>query len=182
MINAKRYLLIALLALGCQTTPNQKPGDGLPDNQAPTMIVKFSPSGGAEQQIVESINSANTSIKVQAYSFTSVPIGQALIAAHKRNVSVVLVLDRENLGNKSSMMRACVEAGIPVYLDAKHAIAHNKVMIIDETVVLTGSFNFTSAAEHHNAENSLYISNVRLASDYSKNWEVHKNHSNLFQP
>ena len=56
-----------------------------------------------------------------------------------------------------------VNAGIPVLIDAKHAIAHNKVMVIDDQTVITGSFNFTKAAEEHNAENLLVIRDKDLA-------------------
>ncbi|HTR44450.1 MAG TPA: phospholipase D-like domain-containing protein, partial [Thermodesulfovibrionales bacterium] len=53
--------------------------------------------------------------------------------------------------------------GIPTYIDAQHAIAHNKVMIIDKETVITGSFNFTKAAEERNAENLLILKNkVRI--------------------
>ena len=61
--------------------------------------------------------------------------------------------------------------GIPVKIDAKHAIAHNKVMIIDGETVITGSFNFTKAAEENNAENLLRIHDKKLAERYIGNWQ-----------
>jgi len=48
-------------------------------------------------------------------------------------------------------------AGIPVYIDLKDAIAHNKFMIIDRNTLITGSFNFTKAAEGKNSENLLIL-------------------------
>ncbi len=68
-------------------------------------------------------------------------------------------------------------AGIPTFIDDKHAIAHNKVMIIDKAKVITGSFNFTKAAEEKNAENVLIIKDKALAKVYIENWEKHKGHS-----
>jgi phosphatidylserine/phosphatidylglycerophosphate/cardiolipin synthase-like enzyme len=67
--------------------------------------------------------------------------------------------------------------GIPVKIDAQHAIAHNKVMVIDGETVITGSFNFTKAAEESNAENLLIIHDKKLASLYIKNWQEHAQHS-----
>ena len=65
-------------------------------------------------------------------------------------------------------------------IDAKHAIAHNKVMIIDGETVITGSFNFTKAAEENNAENLLVIHDRKLASIYTKNWQEHERHSDVY--
>jgi phosphatidylserine/phosphatidylglycerophosphate/cardiolipin synthase-like enzyme len=72
-------------------------------------------------------------------------------------------------------------SGIPTYIDDKHAIAHNKIMIIDRETVITGSFNFTKAAEEKNAENLLIIRNKDLAKIYIENWENHKGHSEMYE-
>ena len=71
--------------------------------------------------------------------------------------------------------------GIPVKIDAKHAIAHNKVMVIDDQTVITGSFNFTKAAEEQNAENLLVIYDKVLAAKYVGNWQTHAEHSEAYQ-
>ena len=67
--------------------------------------------------------------------------------------------------------------GIPTLIDAEHAIAHNKIMIIDKETVITGSFNFTKAAEGKNAENLLILKSKELAKQYIDNWNKHKGHS-----
>ena len=61
--------------------------------------------------------------------------------------------------------------------ESKHAIAHNKVMVLDGKTVITGSFNFTKAAEEKNAENLLILENAELAKIYMENWEKHRKHS-----
>ena len=68
-------------------------------------------------------------------------------------------------------------ARIPTYIDAEHAIAHNKIIIIDRSVVITGSFNFTKAAEEKNAENLLIIRSKEVAKPYLDNWLRHRDHS-----
>jgi len=60
--------------------------------------------------------------------------------------------------------------GVTTYIDSRHAIAHNKIIIIDKETVITGSFNFTKAAEEKNAENLLIIRNKKLAEIYIDNW------------
>ena len=67
--------------------------------------------------------------------------------------------------------------GVPTMIDAEHTISHNKVMIIDNELVITGSFNFTKAAQEKNAENVLIIRDKALADQYSQNWQVHAQHS-----
>ena len=70
--------------------------------------------------------------------------------------------------------------GLAAYIDAEHAIAHSKVMIIDKQTVITGSFNFTKAAEEKNAENLLIIRSEVLASYYLENWQKHREHSKRY--
>jgi phosphatidylserine/phosphatidylglycerophosphate/cardiolipin synthase-like enzyme len=62
-------------------------------------------------------------------------------------------------------------AGVSVWLDTQVAIAHCKVMVIDGAKVITGSFNFTAAAQNHNAENLLVLEDPALAAEYLRNWE-----------
>ena len=74
------------------------------------------------------------------------------------------------------------EQGVPVWIDADHAAAHNKVMVIDngtpDAAVITGSFNFTHAGQHRNAENLLILrGNAILSEAYAANWRRHKIHA-----
>jgi phosphatidylserine/phosphatidylglycerophosphate/cardiolipin synthase-like enzyme len=141
------------------------------------MQVHFSPGGRPTEAIVERIDKAKASIRVQAYTFTSEPIAAALIKAHKRGVDVQVILDKSQPNQRYTYATPFVNAKIPTYIDASHAIAHNKVMIIDDGFVITGSFNFTKAAETSNAENVLVIYSPSLAKEYLDNWERHRQHS-----
>jgi len=139
--------------------------------------VFFSPRGGCTEAVVNAVSQAETEILVQAYSFTSAPIAKALVEAHKRGVHVEIILDRSQRKERYSSADFTAHAGIPTYIDAVHAIAHNKVMIIDKSTVITGSFNFTKAAEEKNAENLLVLRSKELARTYIENWQRHKEHS-----
>ncbi len=142
--------------------------------------VYFSPHGGCTAAIVDNLDWAEAYVRVQAYSFTSKPIAEALIAAHKRGVNVKVLLDKSQLSAKGSKLDLLAEAGVSVRVDTKHAIAHNKVMIIDGVTVLTGSFNFTNAAEDKNAENLLVIRDKKVAKKYRDNWNRHWEHSDPY--
>jgi phosphatidylserine/phosphatidylglycerophosphate/cardiolipin synthase-like enzyme len=108
--------------------------------EVPPTQVYFSPYGGATQAIINEISNAKTEILVQAYSFTSTPIAKALVDAHKRGVKVEAILDKSQRKESYTEATFLANMGVPTYIDDKHAIAHNKVMIIDkETVKLNRS-------------------------------------------
>ena len=145
-------------------------------NETPAQVC-FSPDGGCTEAIIKEINNAKSEILIQAYSFTSAPIAKSLLNAHKRSIKVEAILDKSQRKEKYTSATFLVNAGIPTFIDDKHAIAHNKIMIIDRETVITGSFNFTKAAEEKNAENLLIIKNKELAMVYIDNWVKHKEHS-----
>ena len=93
---------------------------------------------------------------------------------------VEVILDKSQRTQKYSFATFLYNSGIPTKIDAQHAIAHNKVMIIDGETVITGSFNFTKAAEQNNAENLLVIRDKKLAERYIKNWQEHDRHSEVY--
>ena len=142
--------------------------------------VYFSPHGGCTEAIIRELNKAKSTVLVQAYTFTSAPIAKALLNAHRKGVKVEVILDKSQRTQKYSSATFLYNQGIPVKIDAQHAIAHNKVMIIDGETVITGSFNFTKAAEENNAENLLVIRDRKLASAYTKNWQEHERHSEVY--
>jgi phosphatidylserine/phosphatidylglycerophosphate/cardiolipin synthase-like enzyme len=174
----KRLFLSFFIVL--QITTLTVIAEGMPSTG--TVEVFFSPSGGATEAITREIGKARKEILVQAYSFTSKPISKALVDAKKRGISIIAVLDKSQRTQKYSGATFLANAGIPVYIDSKHAIAHNKIMIIDRSTLITGSFNFTKAAEEKNAENLLVIKgNQQMVEKYLKNFEEHKGHSEPYQ-
>ena len=138
--------------------------------------VCFTPGGACTDLIVSEISGAKNQVLVQAYSFTSVPILSALKAAYARGVDVEVIVDKTSArqsksGSRYSAATYLTNAGIPVWVDTKVAIAHNKVMVVDGGTVITGSFNFTAAAQVKNAENLLVLEDSVLAAEYKANWE-----------
>ena len=176
-MQSRLLLLVLSLAANpaaCAILLAGEPG-AVPGALVPTRAieVRFSPHGGCTEAVVQEIGRANSEVLVQAYSFTSSAIADALLAAAGRGVQVRVIVDRSQAhGIKSQASRF---RGLLV--DDKHAIAHNKVIVIDGAVVLTGSFNFTRAAEQSNAENLLIIRDGFTASQYVENWKAHAQHS-----
>jgi phosphatidylserine/phosphatidylglycerophosphate/cardiolipin synthase-like enzyme len=151
-----------------------------PQEKPTTWEVYFSPNGGCTDAITRELDKAQSTVLVQAYSFTSYKIAKALLDAHKRGVRVEVILDKSQKGDQYSSADFLANSGISMKIDSQHAIAHNKVMVIDGKTVITGSFNFTKAAEENNAENLLVIHDRQLAQRYTENWDEHAKHSEVY--
>jgi phospholipase D len=148
-----------------------QPSTGLPPQ------VAFSPEGICQQTILSALAAARQSVLVQAYEFTNPTIIAALLAAFSRQVRVAALLDPLNLTQSRSALHPLLNAGIPVLIDPVHRIAHNKVIIVDQRAVLTGSYNFTPEAEFANAENLIAVFDPVIVAAYVRNWQSHQAHS-----
>lgn len=145
----------------------------------PMIQTLFSPNGGCTTEIIRRIDNAKKSIYVLSYVLTSFKIALALHTAFKAKVDVQVVCDAKGSVIKGSMINDLHKGNIPIWLDHKHNIMHNKVMIIDEGTVITGSFNWTDNAEHFNGENLLILDN-EVTKDYHLDFVKHRNHSIVY--
>jgi len=164
-------LVILMVLIAVATSADAGEHECLP------MTVCFTPGGNCTAFIVQALHTAKRSVLVQAYSFTSVPIAKALLDAYKRSVQVQVILDKSQRTEKYSSADFLANQGVPTMIDANHAISHNKVIVIDGETVITGSFNFTKAAQEKNTENLLIIRDPALAAQYAQNWDAHRQHS-----
>ena len=141
----------------------------------------FTPGDDCTGVILREIGRAGSAIMVQAYLFTSTPIARALLDAHKRGVKVTAVLDASNGTDRYTAADFLANQGIRTLLDGEHNIAHNKVIVIDRAVVITGSFNFTRSAQDANAENLIVLRSKPVAEAYARNVEAHIAHSRPYE-
>jgi phosphatidylserine/phosphatidylglycerophosphate/cardiolipin synthase-like enzyme len=145
--------------------------------------VAFTPGEDVSALIVRHIGQARSSVKMQAFLFTDRRIANALVAARKRGVEVEVIGDAaQHAAGGLPHLKALERAGARVFLDGEHAAAHDKVIIIDAPVerstVITGSYNFTNAAQSRNAENVVVISGNRaLTGRFADNFEKHRRES-----
>jgi phosphatidylserine/phosphatidylglycerophosphate/cardiolipin synthase-like enzyme len=143
---------------------------------AEILAIYFTPPAGGAGGLIKHIDGSKKTIKVMAYGFTAMPLSDALIKAHRRGVKVQLLQDEKSAGNNSDAINQLIAAGIEVRSDGKHAIQHNKVMLMDDDIVITGSYNFTKSAEVRNAENIIILKSAYAAKRYSDNWDTHWKH------
>lgn len=170
------FILFAFLVLSCTTVTAAE----LTLVNTPAKVF-FSPKGGCLKGIIKEIDTGTREILVEAYSFSSTPIRNALMNAQKRGVKVEIIFDSdEQIEQKYRTAKALSKGGVAVYIDDNHTSAHNKLVIIDRETVITGSYNFTNAAETKNAENVLVVKSKALAGLYAENWFAHLKHSSKY--
>ena len=131
----------------------------------------FSPSDRGLPSLLEAIATSDASVDVLAFSFTDDATAQALIDLHQQGVAVRVIMETRSIRGTGSEYATLEEAGIHVTADGNCYVAHNKVMIIDDQIVVTGSYNFTASAEKNNDENLLIIDDPELARYYSIEFE-----------
>ena len=145
----RQYVVpIALLGAAASGLVGAAAGYYVDESQHTPPAVYFSPAAGCTKAVTDEVRKSRKEIHVQVYDFNSSPIASALIDAHKSGVTVLVLMDRGQLKKDAfNQARNLAQAGITVRVDGQHAGAHDKVMIVDGLEVLTGSFNYTSAAE-----------------------------------
>jgi phosphatidylserine/phosphatidylglycerophosphate/cardiolipin synthase-like enzyme len=143
----------------------------------------FTPGDDIAGLIVDRIGRAKSTVQVQAYLFTDRRIANALLAARKRGVEVEVIGDAaQQKAGGLPHLKALDRAGVRVFLNGTLAASHNKIVIVDgglpQATVVTGSYNFTQAAQARNAENVVVISGNRGVTDrFVENFETHRRQS-----
>ena len=135
------------------------------------VVTLFTPEHDVTRQVVLAIQQARERIDVLAFTFTSDPIADALIAAKGRGVQVRGVIETRNVRATGSEMRKLQASGLDVREDGNCYIMHHKVFVIDGRQVITGSFNWTNQAQQSNDENALVVDNPWLAERYGAEFE-----------
>jgi len=143
-------------------TPNPRVTiDGTP------VDIYFSPDDGVQDALLDILAEAQESIYFMAFSFTTDPLGDVIRAKAESGVSVAGVMDEEQVkSNQGTEFDAFRQAGLDVLMDGNPGQMHHKIMIVDESIVIVGSYNFTNSAETRNDENLLVIYNKDIAARF----------------
>lgn len=138
--------------------------------------VFFSLDDDPEAVIINAISQAKESIDIAMYYFTDREIAQAVLAAHKRGVKIRIYLDKSQVKGKYSKSRYLLKKGIKdIRISSNNYIMHNKFAIIDDKIVITGSYNWTASASERNDENLLIIHDEDIAKIYTDKFEDYWN-------
>ena len=174
---------IALVAAAASAIADPPPATG--ERVAPTGSIEtaFTPGDRIDNLIIAAIAGAKREVLVNAYSFTQRRIAGALVVARKRGVSVQVIADSQQAATlPQNVLAELAKGGVGVWLDGNYQAAHNKVVIVDadaaSATTITGSYNFTNAAQWHNAENVIIVrGNPEVARAYRDNWVRLKAHA-----
>jgi phosphatidylserine/phosphatidylglycerophosphate/cardiolipin synthase-like enzyme len=130
--------------------------------------VCFSKTEACDMRIIQVIETAKKSVYVAVYSFTRDGLANALVEASRRGLDVKVVIERDNAFGSGSEYLFLKNAGVDVRLDNNPDLMHHKFMIVDGEIVLTGSYNWSTAAEERNDENYVVIADSDVAALYTK--------------
>lgn len=132
--------------------------------------VYFCPREKCLQKIILELMQAKKSIKCMLYSFTHPSISKAIAFKFEKGLNVKIILEAQQI-SKYSQKNFLEEKRIPILIDKNPSLMHHKFCVLDEEKVLTGSTNFTHNGVESNNENSVFISDKKIAEKYLKEFE-----------
>lgn len=136
-------------------------------NSLAEVKVYFSLYNDPESIIIEKIDNAKEFINIAMYAFTDREIAQAIIRAKDRGVDIKIYLDRSQVNAEYSKSRYFINNAIEgIRISSNNYIMHNKFAVIDNKIVITGSYNWTASAGERNDENLLVIDDKNIIKEY----------------
>lgn len=139
--------------------------------QAHAVDVFFSPGHGCEDHIVSAITSAKHEIRVDVYSINNLRIVRALELAHRRGIKIRILTDHVQAAEKAYRVLELVDAGLDLRVNSKYKIEHNKYAVFDDSLAVTGSYNWTEPASNLNSENCVIIPDANVIASYQRRFE-----------
>jgi phosphatidylserine/phosphatidylglycerophosphate/cardiolipin synthase-like enzyme len=152
------------------TSPSTVGDQAVTINGTPLQVL-FAPEDDVAHRLVPLIENAQSSLRFMAFSFTHEEIGDAVLARAKAGVDVRGIFETRGSETEYSELPMLYCAGVPVRQDGNPYTFHHKVFVIDDRMVVTGSFNFSSNADESNDENVLVITNSDIAARYLQEFE-----------
>jgi phosphatidylserine/phosphatidylglycerophosphate/cardiolipin synthase-like enzyme len=137
----------------------------------PINVIFTSEDKALEQAIIPLVKDATSKIRFLAFSFTDYPLAEAMINRTQNGVDVAGVFDKTQSGGQGAEIGTLFCAQVPVRVDGNPQFMHNKIIVVDERYVITGSLNFSTNAEESNDENVIIIDNPEIAGLYMADFE-----------
>jgi phosphatidylserine/phosphatidylglycerophosphate/cardiolipin synthase-like enzyme len=147
-------------------SPANNPNPSFSQDGTPIQIF-FAPEDRPVPTMVSTINQAQRSVRFMAFSFTLDELGAAMLQRAQAGVQVQGIFETTGSETRFSELTPLYCAGLPVRQDGNNYILHHKVIIIDDSIVITGSFNLSASATDNNDENLLIIRDPDLAGQYT---------------
>ena len=136
----------------------------------------FSPGETCRKVIIRQINSAVKQIKICVFTISDDTVSDAIVLAHRKKVDIKIVTDNDKLFDEGSDVARLAAEGIDIKVDQTSNHMHHKFMVVDESSLITGSYNWTRSAARFNHENIILTKESALAKSFLKEfdrlWEV----------
>lgn len=130
----------------------------------------FSPTDHVMERLIQYVQDAQKSVHFMAFTYTDKDLANAMIAQAQAGLDVQGVI--ENRASSQGALPVLFCAGVPVKTDGNKYTMHHKVIIIDGKIVVTGSFNFTNAADHDNDDNIIVLHSPAAAQLYEQEYQT----------
>jgi phosphatidylserine/phosphatidylglycerophosphate/cardiolipin synthase-like enzyme len=149
----------------------QQPANTAVPVSGDTVSTYFCPADNCSQHLISEINSAQSRLHIAVYSFTLDSIADAVIAAKNRGLEVKIVVDKQQASVEGAEFDRLKSSGIDIHLDGNPSLMHDKIAVIDNGTVATGSFNWTANADTRNNENLVIIKSSELNSKFESEFQ-----------
>ena len=164
---------LSIVSISCSMIPNAY-------SDSADIKVCFTPGERCDKEIINEINHENNRVFVEAYYLTSASIINSIIKSSERGAEVKVILDKsQERGKNMRYMDLLTSHSVPVWIDNTVSIAHNKIIILGDHEVITGSYNFTKSAQEKNAENVIIIHSADVQKKFLDNFQRRLSHSYL---
>ncbi|MBN2115626.1 MAG: hypothetical protein JW730_03600 [Anaerolineales bacterium] len=153
------------------TSTSQMGNQAVMINETGIGVIFTSEDPALEQAIIPMVNSAATSIRFLAFSFTDYPLAEAMIKRSQAGIGVAGVFETVGSETDAAELDTLFCAQVPVRQDGNPSFMHHKFIVVDERYVITGSMNYSTNAEKNNDENVIIIDNAEMARLYLQEFE-----------
>ncbi|PVZ63474.1 phospholipase D-like domain-containing protein [Pelagibaculum spongiae] len=133
--------------------------------------VDFSPGQNCLKRLIETLSNARASLDICVFTISDDRITDAILKAHQRGVQVRVITDNDKANDRGSDVFFLKEQGVPVRLDETPWHMHHKFALVDDALLVNGSFNWTRTASEKNQENLVITGHTKLVSEFKKQFD-----------
>jgi phosphatidylserine/phosphatidylglycerophosphate/cardiolipin synthase-like enzyme len=135
----------------------------------------FSPGNSCRDAILSALRQASSSLKICVFTISDDVISKEILYRFKQGIKVKIITDNDKCYDQGSDIEMLANAGIEVMVDKSPNHMHHKFALIDKSILINGSYNWTRSAADHNHENIILSTDPELIKifdkEFSRLWE-----------
>jgi len=138
-------------------------------------IVCFSPQDACSLAIQKFLDRAKDSISICVFTISDNSITKKIVECHEKGIKVRIITDNDKQYDRGSDINYLNDKGVEIKVDMTRHHMHHKFAIVDDSALLTGSYNWTRSAEKYNQENLLITHNPtvirKFENEFTRLWK-----------